>query len=78
VRVGQHGLSLESVDPIPVGTSHHRYSMDGDRLRLQLVSTSLEPTGGVPDEVYRAVYYDDVVYRWAGPVRELPRIPPPR
>ncbi len=59
----------------PAGTSHHRYEVDGNRLRLHLVSTDLGPTNGVPDTVYREVFYDDIVYRWDGPITSLPKFP---
>ena len=80
IRVGAHGASLRSVrlgewvDGVSVpssvrdiGTSVHAIDLDGNRLRLRLVSTEIQPTNGVPDIVFREVFFHDIVYRWVGP-----------
>jgi len=57
------------------GVSTHRFELDGDRLRLHLLTTDISPTNGVPDHVYREVYFDDIVYRWAGPRADVGNVP---
>lgn len=71
-------LSLRSVkrvvpgsdpeDARDIGTSFHGIDIDGDRLRLRLFRTDIQPTNGVPDIVYRQVYFDEIVYRWIGAI----------
>lgn len=39
------------------GSTTHRWSVDGDRLTLEWVSTTQPPYNGVPDEVYQRALY---------------------
>lgn len=50
-----------------VGASAHTIDIDGDRMRLRLRSTDIRPTNGVPDIVYRELFFHDIIYRWIGP-----------
>ncbi len=56
--------------PIPLGSiagwSRHRLDLDGDRLRMSLVSTEIAPTNGVPDEVFQHTIYDGITFQWQG------------
>ncbi len=55
------------------GTSIHGIDVDGDRLHVRLISTDIPSTNGVPDEVFRSVFFHDIVYRWRGPLRQSRR-----
>jgi len=39
------------------GSTKHRWSVDGDRLTLEWLSTTQPPYNGVPDEVYQRALY---------------------
>jgi RNA polymerase sigma-70 factor (ECF subfamily) len=56
--------------PIPldskVGTSWHRFDVDGDRLHLRLIASEIPDTGGIPDHVFRRLLLDSITYRWVG------------
>ena len=39
------------------GSTTHRWSVDGDRLTLEWLSTTQPPYNGVPDEVYQRALY---------------------
>lgn len=54
-----------------VGTSLHRFVVDGDRLSLGLIATEIPDTDGIPDVVFRQLLLDRIVYRWAGRVDPL-------
>ncbi len=56
-------------EQVDIGTSLHRLDVDGDRLRLRITATDIPPTNGVPDRVFRELFFDNVAYRWAGTVR---------
>ncbi len=49
-----------------VGTSWHRFDVDGDRLHLRLVASEIPDTGGIPDAVFRKLLLDSITYRWVG------------
>ena len=80
VSLGVNRLSLLSIAafdyfdgvrmPIPLGSnvawSRHRIDIDGNRLRMSLLSTEIPSTNGVPDEVFQNTIFDGVVYRWVG------------
>lgn len=80
IKLSAHGASLRSVrlrdwgaagsapaEVRDIGTSVHGVEIDGDRMRLHLTSTDIQPTNGVPDIVFRQVFFHDIVYRWVGP-----------
>jgi RNA polymerase sigma factor (sigma-70 family) len=61
--------------PIPlgsnVGTSWHRFQVDGDRLHLRLVASEIPDTAGIPDTVFRQLLLDSITYRWVGRLDRL-------
>ena len=72
-----HLQSIATIDyvdgvktPIPLGSimgwSRHRLDLDGDRLRMALVSTEIAPLNGVPDEVFQHTIYDGITFQWQG------------
>ncbi len=71
VRVTPTDVRMLSVAE-PAGTAVHRWSLDGDRLQLPLARTEIVPTGGAPDEVYRAAYFGGTTLKWQGPLGHLP------